>query len=238
MNSSTELTQRLGDIIRRRNRALAGQAALKAGLGIAFSLITFGFLFWGGWFVGFVCGHYLGPAAWQFGLLFSGLFLAVATWSAWRQVNPMAGLGRLSDAQLLLTLLSPMLPAPGYFSPRHASAAFALALIGGPANLFQAFSTWAHRFRVDDLLLENAASILTAADTQLPLEQLRDLAAAVLLRDLALIKMVPCGDSEALTLTDKGRAVLSRGKGKRARQAPDPGSSKAKQRRGSGLNKE
>ncbi len=209
MNVSPQLGACLGDMVRRCNRKLAFDAVLKASMGVLFSVLTFGFVYWAGWFFGFFFARYLSLHAWQFGVIFAGLLLVVATWSAWRRVDPMAGLQRLSDTQLLLTLISQASPNILYFSPRHATAGAALILIGGPANVVQAFGIWAHRIRVEGSLIADAARLLASCQTRLPVKQVREPAAALLLKRLALIKVIPSGDSVALALTDKGFAVLA-----------------------------
>lgn len=219
MNPSTQAADRLSRMVHRRNRELAFDAALKALLGIGFSLVTFGVLFWMGWFVGFFMARHLNLHAWQFGAIVTGLFFVVATWSAWRRVDPLAGLAPLSDRQLLLTMISQVSGEFLYFSPRHATAGAAIVLLGGPAGVFEALGTWAHRIRADSTLIEEAARLLALCQAELPAKEVREPAAAFLLRRLALIKVVPHGDSAALTLTDKGFAVLSKGKTRRERGA-------------------
>lgn len=230
MTISLELVDRVNHMVRRRNRELAFDAALKASLGIVFSLVTYGVLFWMGWFVGFFVGGYLNLRPWQFGAILTGLFFVVATWSAWRRVDPLAGLKPLSDRQLLLTLISQASPGLLYFSPRHATAGAAMILLGGPANVIEAFGIWAHRIRVEGSLIEDASRLLASCETEFPAEQVREPAAALLLRRLSLVKVVPSGESAALELTDKGLAVLSGGKAGRRKRAGTQGAAKAKQR--------
>jgi hypothetical protein len=212
MTTSIDLTHRLNEMVRRRNRELAFDAALKASLGIFFTLITYGVLFWMGWVVGVLVAHSFNLRPWQFAAILSGTFFVVAMWSAWRRVDPLVGLSRLSDQQLLLTLISQASPELLYFSPRHATAGAALILLGGPANVFEALGIWAHRIRVHGSLIEDASRLLQSCDGGLPVEQVDVPGAAVLLKRLALITIVPKGESAALVLTDKGFAILSRGK--------------------------
>ncbi len=230
MTISLELVDRVDDMVRRRNRELAFDAALKVSLGIVFTIVTYGVLFWMGWFVGFFVAGYLKLHPWQFGAILAGLFFVVATWSAWRRVDPMAGLKPLSDRQLLLTLISQASPGLLYFSPRHATAGAAMILLGGPANVIEAFGIWAHRIRMGGSLLEDASRLLASCETEFPAGQVRELTAALLLRRLSLVKVVASGDSAALALTDKGFAVLSGAKAGRGKHAGTQGAAKAKRR--------
>jgi hypothetical protein len=230
MDVSPQLVRRVSNMVRRRNRELALEAVLKASLGIVFSLVIYGLLFWMGWFVGFFVSGYVNLRPWQFGAVLAGLFLVVATWSAWRRVDPLAGLKPLSNRQLVLTLVSQASPGILYFSPRHATAGAAMILLGGPANVIEAFGMWAHRIRVEGSLIEDASRLLASCETGLPAEQVREPTAALLLRRLRLITVVPRGDSSALALTDKGFAVLSGGKGSRDKPAASQKAAKAKRR--------
>jgi hypothetical protein len=212
MDSLPQVVDRISQMVNQRNRELAADAMWKAVLGIAFAAVTFGVLFWMSWFVGIFVAHYLSLRAWQFGAILTGLFLFVTTWSAWRRVDPLAGLKPLTDAQMLLTLIGQATGAFVYFSPRHATAGAAIVLIGGPANVFEAFGIWAHRIRADAALLEQAARLLAMCQAELSAEEVREPAAAFLLRRLALIKVLPRGDSAMLALTDKAVTLLSKSK--------------------------
>jgi hypothetical protein len=206
-------------MVRRYNGELVYEAMVKAILGAVFSLFTFGFMFWIGWFFSWGVATSLSLEPWQCGALLAGVFFVVAAWSAWRQVDPMAGLERMTDRQWLLTQISLASPHLLYFSPRHALAGSAVVLLGGPSSMFQAIGIWAHRLRADQSLIEDAALLLTECSEPYPVEEARSVTAALLLRRLSLITVVACGHSAAFTLTEKGSKVLSKpGVKKRKRQ--------------------
>ena len=210
MNTSPQLADRLHNIIHRRNRELVSDAGLKAGLGIAFSLVTFGMLWWLGWVVGFMLGLQMGLDAWVIATLVTAVILVAATWSAWNRVDPLAGLEPLSDEQLMLTQISQAAGGLGYFSARHASAGFAIVLLGGPAGIIEAFGIWAHRIRADVPLVEDAARLLDSCESDFPINKVSNLGAAFLLWRLALIRIVSDGESRCLKLTDKGFNLRSK----------------------------
>jgi hypothetical protein len=84
--------------------------------------------------------------------------------------------------------------------------------------VIEALGIWAHRIRAQGSLIQDASRLLASCKTAFPIEQIREPAAALLLKRLALIKVVARGDSAALALTDKGVAVVLKGdasKGKR-----------------------
>jgi hypothetical protein len=222
MSNTPPIAGRLRDMVGGYNRELAAEALGKALLGVVVSFFVFGFVFWCGWFVGFAVADSLNLEAWQFGALLSGLFLVVATWSAWRRVDPLAAVQPLSDRQLLLTLISQASPGLLYFSPRHATAGAAVVLIGGPANVFQALGIWASRIRADGPLLEEASRLVAACNGNCPIEEVREPVAALLLRRLGLIKVIPNGDSSAFTLTEKGLTVLGGAKARGRKRSRGP----------------
>lgn len=213
MNATHTIAARLDELSRRHNRGLAFDAALKASLGLVFSLLTFGVVYWLGWCVGFFFAPYLSLQAWQFGLLVAAVFVAVATWSAWRNVNPLAGLQPMSEKELMTMLVSEA-AGLGCLSPRHASAGAAVVLMGGPASLLRAVATRTARIRRGHALMEDAASLLVASEESCLARRVRQLNAAVLLRRLGLIKVISHDESAALTVTDKGMRLLSGAKGK------------------------
>lgn len=207
MSSNTKIAGRLHDMVRQYNRKLAADAMLQLVLGIAFCSLTFGFVFWVAWFSSSLFLRNLGLHAWQFGAVFSGLFIVVAVWSAWSRVDPLADLKPLSEREQMHRLVS-LAVGLTYFSPRHATAGAAVMLLGGPASIFQALGIWAHRLRANDAIIAEASSLLAASDPQCPIEKIHEIASAVLLKRLGLIKVVPNGESHALTLTEKGRKIL------------------------------
>lgn len=209
MSASSKLVERINDLVRARNRELATDAALNGAFGVGFCAITFGMLYGFGWVLGFMFARSVDLEAWQFGLLVSGLFFSVAVWSAWRRVDPLEGLRPLSDQQRLLLLASQALGGPG-FSPRHASAGLAVVLIGGPASLFSAVGIWAHRVRADEAAIKAAAQLLDACQVSQPIDSIRNAEAALLLKRLALIKVLPNESSHVVTATQKGMGLVSK----------------------------
>ena len=218
MSASPQIADRLAELVRRRNRELLGDAALKAALGVGFSLLTFGFIYWGGWLFGFFVARGLGLAGWQFGLLAAALFFVAATFSAWRRVDPLADLQPLTDEQWLAMAVGQVVGVV-VFSPRHAVAGAAIVLIGGPAGMIEAFGIWAHRLRADRPLLTEAARLLASCAEDGPISTLQRADAAQMLWRLGLIRVVARGESPALQLSDKGHALLGKaGKRKRPSQ--------------------
>jgi hypothetical protein len=206
MRSVSQIAERLQQMVRQRNRELATDAILKIVIGIVFCLLTFGFVFWVALFAGCGVSGFFGLDAWQLALIVTGVFFVAAVWSAWQRVNPLADLKPLTDRQMMLTLVSQASGDILYFSPRHATAGMALVLIGGPAGLFEGLGIWAHRLRASPAIVEEASELLAACRENLSTKKIKSPAGAVLLKRLALIKIVD--DSSALMLTQKGMKLL------------------------------
>jgi hypothetical protein len=209
MKSTSHVSKRLYALATRYNRELWFEGVAKALLGVGFTLLVFGMLFWFWWVVGFFMAGSVGLEAGQFSTLVTGLFWIVAIGSAWQRVDPLAGLQPLSDRQRMLTLISQASPHLLYFSPRHATAGAALLLLGGPAKLLEAIGSWPYLLALSPSLVEKSACLLAACKANVPIDRVRDPHAALLLKRLALIKTVPMEESVALTLTEKGASLLS-----------------------------
>jgi hypothetical protein len=210
MNISPQLIDRIADLVRRRNRELAFDAVLRAGFGILFSCLSFAFVFWVGWYTGITLAPLVDIDAWLFGAVGAGFFIVVMTWLAWRRVDPFPGFEPLTKEQLVLTLKNRATESAIPLSPYRARTDMAMLLLGGPAGIFEAVGIWAHRLRADEVLIEEAARLLTLCKSDCPIEKVRVPAAAVLLRRLALIKVMPSGESMVLKLTDKGFALFGK----------------------------
>ncbi len=208
MSKTAQIAGRLRGMVRRHNFELWCEAVIKSLLGIVFTAIVFGAIFGIGWFVGQGAAPMVGLHAWHFGAILAGIFLLVATWSAWRRVNPLAGLQRSSDGEELLSMISRAVGGVPYINPRHATATAAMVLLGGPANMLQAMGAVLSRIRASRSLLDEASQLLTACRETCPIESVHEPSAALLLGRLALIKVIPDGNSSALTLTDKGRMLF------------------------------
>ncbi|MHC5113291.1 MAG: hypothetical protein ACYTGP_02540, partial [Planctomycetota bacterium] len=86
----------------------------------------------------------------------------------------------------------------------------AAVLLAGPINVFKGLGTWAHRVRSNAAMIDDASRLLPdAAAGGVPLEDVGNVHAALLLRRLALLKAVPREHSAILEATQKGRELLA-----------------------------
>jgi hypothetical protein len=209
-----------GRLLRRvleRNRELALEAAIEAAMGILFTVLTSGAVFCITWFVCITLAGGRFPASTGAlivtGLIVTGLFVLVSVVSAWRHVDPFAGLKPMSDAQHLMFAVSGMVDGYVHMN-RHTVAGLAAVLMGGPVNLAGALRSWLHRLPTDPVVIGLAAHILGSCRPEIDLKQVPScVPAVILLRRLNLI--VPRGDSTVITLTERGRDVVGKNR-------PDP----------------
>lgn len=202
-----------GEQIRRlvaeRNQDLSLEAAVEVGLGLLFSAIVFGAVFWTTWLIFFFI-FFSTQRATVIGAIVAGVFAAVSTISAWRRVNPFADVAPLTGAEELQEHVA---LGFGYVTgfpvvTRRSLAGAAAVLIGGPANLFEAWATWRHRLPAGDRLLHEAATIFQDADRGLDLRSVRDPGALNVLHRLGLIRTEVTGrNTVTIRLTQKGEDV-------------------------------
>src|SRR5262245_13889515 len=189
------------------------EMVIEAGMGLLFTALTAGVLFCIAWFVCAAIGGRAFPTT-AVALGITGLYVVVSAISAWRQVDPCAGLAPMSDADRLAFAVSGMVSGYVHFN-RHSVAGMAAVLMGGPINLVGALRSWLHRLPTDPSLVAQAAEILSACRPEVDLKKVDSSAsAAILLRRLNLI--VPRVDSTIVTLTEKGRELVGQN-----RSSPD-----------------
>ena len=211
MNVSGRITY----IIQEKNKLIFADVLIQLGMGLLFSFLIYGFLFMLFLMISIVMfTNFLGPNGINLGLpplylamLGVAIFYAVATWSAYSRVDPFRGMKKLTDKQMMLTIISQASSKMLYFSPKHASAAFATFLLSGPLNFFTAWGTWKNRLVVDDEVIDDAAEILEKtrkAKSGLPVKKIKYPEAAFLLKQLNLISIAKAYEGQVVKLSEKG----------------------------------
>jgi hypothetical protein len=205
MPHDSRIAGRLLRRIQARNRELLLEAAIEAGMGVLFTALTSAVVFCIAWFVCSSFGGFRFPA-WTAALAVTAIYVLVSAISAWRQIDPFAGLTPMSDAQHLAIAVSSVLDGYVHIN-RHTVAGLAAILMGGPLNLVSALRTWLHRLPTGPALIDQAVDILSSCRPDVDLKKSRlNARAAVLLRRLNLI--VPRADATVLALTEKGRDLV------------------------------
>lgn len=173
------------------------EAIIAAALGVLFTVITFAVVFWIAWiFCWFMFGHHHATKA---AIGVTALFTIVSFWSAWRRVDPNAALSPMTDADAAREQLAGAVTL-AFGMPiltRRGAAGAAMLFIGGPVNLFEALDLWLHRLPNGSALLDRAANLYHRTAKGVPMAQIDDLEAAMLLKRLGLIKV---GNNNAVEL--------------------------------------
>ena len=204
--------ERFGQLVAGQNQEIRLQAGIQMATGALYSLAVGGAIWLTIWVPAvFTCIDFRQASHWAWGVVL--VFAGVATFEAWRQVEPFAALEPLTEWQRALTAFSQATPGFVYFSPRHASAGIAFLLLAGPESLFSATKLWRSQLPADPEAQANALGLLQdlqrpSLASQVPPE------AATTLHRLGLIKILP-GEGRSLdgfdsivAITEKGQSLL------------------------------
>ncbi len=190
------------------NRELYLTAMVKAGLGLILIAVIGFFSFLIFWFI-VSFGFRLSNSR-MIALGIVTLYQVVAFVSAWRHVDPMAGVSLTGSEIATRNVVN----SATYFATgipvlrREGLAAAASALIGGPANVLEAVADWRGRLPCGDEFIAEAAKVMADAPTKPTAESVNPRAAAVLYR-LGLIKAERGeGGQMQIATTQKGLELL------------------------------
>jgi len=205
----SQVAENLQRFLDTRNGGLASDALLKGGMGLAFSCATFGGFWWIAWLI-------LG--SWKKGLFdplplgVTLVYVAVASWSAWRGVDPLANLTPLTQGNVqrheLEAAVSEFAGTGGLegLGRREGVAGCANVLLAGPQGVVGGWNAWRKRVEPEPELVAEAAELLAS----LPAEAGGDRGALLLLvLGLAQVERDERGELR-LSTTRKGRGLLPR----------------------------
>ena len=208
----TQEARNTGRLLRRveaRNRELVLEAAVDAGMGLVVLAVTSGVVFCVAWYVCISLGGLQFPAS-RVALCVTAIFVVIGAISAWRSVDPFAGLKPMSDTDHVLFAASTFVDGYVHMN-RHTVAGLASVVMGGQANLVSALRSWLHRLPSDPLTIDEAAKILNACRPEVDLKTVAcSWNAAILLRRLNLI--IPRTGTTLVSLTEKGRDIVGTGR--------------------------
>lgn len=204
----------LAAFVRDHNRRIIGEALLTLGIGVGSCLIIFGVIYWLAFLAFTMCfrGFAWGGPSMMAGAI-TGVFLLASVWSAWRGVDPIAEAdivvddspGRELEDALAFSMGVPVLRRDGL-------AGIGSLLIGGPANVFDAFALWRTRLPCSAALVAEADALLRSCAAGVNPKQVRTPEAIALLYRLKLIKASHRPGGELLLQqTQKGTEVAAIG---------------------------
>lgn len=156
----------LSEYIAERNGDLLGDAVLQGGMGLVFSAVTFLGVWVIGWFV---------ALSWSAGfdspfpLLITAVYAAVASWSAWREVDPYDHLLPATQAEAtrreVEEALQGIVGSPGVLSlgTREGVAGCATWLIAGPKGVLGGWRALNRRVTPEPAQVTEADALLRSA---------------------------------------------------------------------------
>ena len=209
--------ERLLAYVDERNAQLTTDAALQAGMGLGFCVLTFGGFWWVAWLL---FGSFRHGFSSPLPLTVTAIYAAVATWSAWRGVNPYDNLRPLTNAEVQrreieeavrLCIASAGLGSGGAglgLARREGIAGCAHVLLAGPEGVIKGLRTWRKRLVPDPTLLLAAQGLLDAAAHE-PQTLDANPRAAILLAHLGLVRFEadPTDGAVRLHPTAKGKRL-------------------------------
>lgn len=205
------LSRKLKLLIASERRRNAGEVIITFLVGVISCLLIYGVTFWTIWLGIYLFGGSYRHQALLVAFIIVVVFALFSFWYAWRGIDPISDVDidltvpRRHGAELAIGL------ALGIPIIRRASlAGFASLLIGGPANLLDAWSLWRSRLRADDALLDAASKLLRDAVQGISADQVNNPSAVALLARMGLIKAnIGQNDQLILQATVKGAEMSS-----------------------------
>jgi hypothetical protein len=205
MAENARVVRRLQRQVAARNKELTTEIVIDLAMGVFVTSLTAGGVFAFSWFLAVWLGGVRVPAV-PIAAGVTAIVLLVGVVSAWREVNPLAGLKPMSAADHLAVQVSRGLGGVTSVN-RHSVAGIATLLLAGPENLVSAFRSWLHRLPSEAAVLDEAAEILLSCKPEVDLRTIEVSPQALqIVRRLNLI--VARDRTTKISLTEKGRDIV------------------------------
>lgn len=201
---------KLNALVAEQNRKIITEAIITLLVGIATCVIVYGMAFWIVWLAIIFFGGSYRQHAILIAAIIVVVFVIFSIWYASRGFDPIRDVDidlsvkRHHGADLIvgLALGIPILR-------RESLAGFASLLIGGPANLLDAWSLWQGRLHADANTISQAQEVFASARQGIAVEQISNPYNIVLLHRLGLVKAISHGNGRIeLQTTAKGTDLL------------------------------
>ena len=205
---------RLKKLVKAKNNELEEQAKAEFAIGAVFAAIVLGAFLFGGFLLGLIVAGGEGTAfdAFMFALPLTVVIAVVATLVAWQSVAPKRQLLPMDDPDEMMEILATGTPAGLYFVPKHDLPGGLGMIFGGPENILKGYGILQNKVSDDPELLERCTKLLKRCEDGYPLKRMKNPQAAVLLRQLSLVRVERRDDGPTLVFTDDGRMFHEGGK--------------------------
>jgi len=202
--------ERLAKLVRKKNKELEKNAKEEFIVGSTFIGLTYGGLaFLSGCVLAFVYGMGTG-FVYGFGI---GLtMLSLAAMICWRTVNPTRSYLPLDDPDAICEMLDNGTPQTMLFHPEHELPRFLSIVTTGPESVLKGYGLKQNLISTDEELLERSMKLLKRCNDGYPLKRMKNPEAAVLLRQMGLVRTDRREAGLTLALTQDGDTLLEHGK--------------------------
>ena len=190
-----------------KNKQLDDNANSEFTIGAVFAVMVLGACALGTFLVGLPFSDTWTEAAFTFALPITLVFAGIATLVAWQTVQPKRQLLPMDDPEEMADLLAGGTPVGLFFTPKHELPGMIGFLFGGPENILKGMGIKANKVSTDPALLERSMKLLKRCEDGYPLRRMKNPQAAVLLRQLALVRVERRDQGPTLVFTDEGRAL-------------------------------
>lgn len=201
------------DILRKRvrakNKELDEQAKAEYTIGAVFAVLALGGVFFACFLFGLIMAslNENSGAQWVYGFGGAFGFGAIATLVSYLVVQPKREVIPLNDAEEVAELLQGATPAALFFQPAREMPGIVGFLFGGPENIFKGYGIQQNKVSTDPALLERSMKLLKRCEDGYPLSRMKNPQAAVLLRQLGLVRVERRDSGQTLVFTDDGRML-------------------------------
>ncbi|MFK7820183.1 MAG: hypothetical protein AB8G99_15790 [Planctomycetaceae bacterium] len=205
---------RLLRIVKAKNKELDEQAKAEFTIGAVFAAIVLGVFFVGAFLIGLIVAGGEGTAgdAVVFALPLTFAVAGVTTFVAWQSVAPKRQLLPMDDPDEMMDILSSSTPAALNFVAKHELPGGLGMFFGGPENILKGYGILQNKVPEDPELLERSTKLLKRCEEGYSLRRMKNPQAAVLLRQLSLVRVERRDDGPTLVFTDDGRMFHEAGK--------------------------
>lgn len=200
--------ERLAKIVRAKNKKLDEEAKAEFTIGAVFAVLVLGACFVGAFVLGYIMADRDKSVAFMgYGVPITLALAGIASLVAWQTVQPKRKILPMDDPEEIAAVLAGGTPAALFFTPKHEMPGMVGFIFGGPENLFKGWGIMENKVSTDPALLERSMKLLKRCEEGYPLSRMKNPEAAVLLRQLSLVRVERRDSGQTLVFTDEGRRL-------------------------------
>ncbi len=195
--------------VRKKNKELDAQAKAEYSVGAVFAVFSLGGIFIGCYILGLLMEsvNEVKGLRWAYAFGAGFAFAAIASLVSYLVVQPGRKVIPMEDADEVIELLKGATPASLFFQSAKEMPGMVGFLFGGPENILKGYGIQQNKVSTDPALLERSMKLLKRCEEGYPLSRMKNPEAAVLLRQLGLVRVERRDSGQTLVFTDDGRML-------------------------------